>query len=303
MVTLASPVVLDTDLGVDDALALMLAVRAHVPLCGVTAVYGNASLQDTTTNALSVLELLGADLPVYPGASRPLIKESRKAECHGDGGLGGWRAKDLCKPQRESAQSFLRRQCQEQRGVTVVCIGPLTNLAGLVQSEPEIAQMIQRVVIMGGVIGGRGNITPYAEFNAWSDPDAFAIVLGMQTEKILIPANVCRTVVFSRQDFDQIPRTGFGKSIRTIVDSYIRYYEEHSVHGGFRGGVMYDVLAVAYLLNPRLFQSAPMCIEINTTNGAYRGATVCIQGNVPNCLLVDRVDAERVKDLFFHYVQ
>src|SRR4051794_19092711 len=172
------PVIIDCDPGHDDAMALMLAAASpEVELVAVTTVAGNQTLDKVTANAIRVLDVLGADdIPVAAGADRGLIHAAESAsEVHGETGLDG---PDLPPPSREPeplhAVELLAQKLRE-RPLTLIPIGPLTNIALLLATHPELAGRIERVVIMGGAIG-MGNATPSAEFNLWADPEAAARV-------------------------------------------------------------------------------------------------------------------------------
>ena len=180
-----TPVIIDCDPGHDDAMALLLAVASpELEVVAVTTVAGNQTLDKVTANAIRVLDVAEAhDIPVAAGADRALIHPARVAsEVHGETGLDG---PDLPPPSRAPeplhAVELLARKLRE-RPLTLIPIGPLTNIALLLATHPELAQRIERIVVMGGAIG-LGNVTPSAEFNIWADPEAAARVFGSGLER------------------------------------------------------------------------------------------------------------------------
>ena len=173
------PIILDCDPGHDDAIAMVVAAR-HTNLLGITTVAGNAPLESTTHNAIVVRDLLGIDVPVHSGASRPLIAPPRHAGyVHGESGLDG---ADLPPPSgppaSRDAVGFIIDTVRSNDGVWLVPTGPMTNIALALRSAPDIASRIAGISFMGG--GLFGNRTPTAEFNIWADPEAAAIVIGLR---------------------------------------------------------------------------------------------------------------------------
>src|SRR5438874_9422829 len=176
----ANRVIIDTDPGVDDALALLLAMRSpELKIEAITPVAGNVPLELTLPNALRMVEIAGrTDIPVAPGAKAPLMRRLVSAAyAHGENGLGGavFPEPNL-KPVTEPAAEFIRRIVRKYPNeVTLITIGPLTNIATALNADPELAGMIKNLVMMGGSLSG-GNITPAAEFNIYVDPEAARIV-------------------------------------------------------------------------------------------------------------------------------
>lgn len=298
-----APLIIDTDPGVDDFLALLYAFQKNMNVIGITTIFGNAALDQTTVNALTIREILGRDCPIYAGASRPLRHEPVTASAHGSNALGAFALPTLQKKTEQgTAEEFLIQALERYPSLTIACLGPLTNLASVARARPDLFTPSCRCVVLGGVFGERGNISPFAEFNTYNDPLALEILLATRAAVVLIPANVCRKAVFSRDDFDAIPATSALKHNRSIVDAYIGYYEQDETYGGFAGGVMYDVLTIAYLLDPALFRLTPCCVSVDTSNEPTRGRTSI--GNGPaNCLLATDVDGALLKERFFAALQ
>ena len=174
-----TPVIVDTDTASDDAQALALAVRSpRLAVRAVTVVAGNVAFEDQVANALHTLEVAGGDVPVYPGARRPLSKSHDHATgVHGPTGLGRLTADPDTTPADEYAvDAMLERLRAEPGEISVIALGPLTNLAEALRREPALPELVDDVWVMGGANDTRGNVTPAAEFNAWVDPDAARLV-------------------------------------------------------------------------------------------------------------------------------
>lgn len=295
-------IILDTDPGVDDALAILLAERhPAIAMHGITTVYGNSTVAHSTTNALTILELIQSSTKVYQGAHVPLFGSPVLASCHGDNGLGGFSLPTIKKKAESmNAIEYLISQLDSaSEPLTLVCIGPITNLALVLNLRPDLQYKIQEIVILAGVIYEKGNITAVADFNTINDPYALDIVLSLQTKKILIPINVCRKVLFTKRDFDSVQNKSFAKRLKRIIDIYISYYANDTIHGGFSGGVMYDVLAIAYLIDSAMFTTREERIEVETMPSKTFGQTFISLSGKPNTTLVTDVDSTGVKRLFF----
>ena len=288
-------IIIDTDPGVDDALAILFAHFASaLDVAAITTVYGNQTIEKTTRNACALVDLLGAKTPVYRGASRPLGKDALLAECHGDTGLGAYRQSGHLQPgnvvtkvQKQDAVQFLANAISP--GMRIACLGPTTNIALLINLYPEVLRQAESIIIMGGVFDQPGNVSPWAEFNVYNDPEALQQVLAYEgVSKILIPADICREVLMAEEDFIGIKDPTLSKAIQEIVREYVEYYKYDHIHGGFSGGVMYDALVMAYMLWPELFHVEPHHVVVETGNGVSRGATAVDlkRKDKPNCLLV-----------------
>jgi len=288
-------IIIDTDPGVDDALAILFASFApQLRVQAITSVYGNQALPITTRNACAIVDLLGAATRVYPGAAQPLQKKAPRASSHGESGIGehqnrqkGGLKRCPSQPMEERAVSYLTRSLQS--GTSIACLGPLTTIATLARTNPSALDCVETLVIMGGVFDQPGNVTPYAEFNAYCDPDALSEVLNFTTlQKVLIPANVCREVTMDEKDFAYIENVVLRDALRDIIRDYVRYYRKDHIYGGYAGGVMYDVLVIAYLLWPELFSVEPRVVRVDTSDGPTRGMTTvdAVSQEEPNCLLV-----------------
>ena len=297
-------IIIDTDPGVDDALAIMLALKSKkLDVSALTTIYGNSTVENTTRNALTIVEIMRSDSPIYQGASIPLAKSMISAVSQGENGLGGFVLKDLSRSaESENAIEYIIRTLEESASneVVIVCLGPITNLAIVGASRPDLIDKVAKVVILGGSINEPGNITAVAEFNVFNDPDALKQVLSFDCEKVVIPVNVCRKVVFDDDDFLRINDGELAQQIQTIANLYIEYYKTDPEYGGFAGGVMYDLLAVSYLISPSLFEISSAEIGVVTASGDSNGLTYLIGRGDPNCTLAVDANPSGIKDLFFN---
>jgi purine nucleosidase len=298
-----NPLIIDTDPGVDDALAIAFAVKSGLPLIGITTVYGNASVANTTQNALTINQIMGTSCPVFQGAEKPLQNEASRAVVHGDNGLGGFSIPNLSRVKEEkTAEEFLNLTLSGFKGkpLDICCIGPLTNIARLSKSQPDLFDDKKRLIIMGGAVREDGNVTPYAEFNTYNDPYALKEVLNLACPKMLIPLEVCRKVVFTLEDFNNLNDQSMQSSFKKIADFYITSYMNKGTFTGFRGGVMYDLLTIAYMLKPEIFNTEPLALTVDLKRNRYFGRTKRLTSESPNCELAIDVNASKVKELFFN---
>lgn len=275
--TAKPPLVIDTDPGVDDAIALLVAVASpEVELRAVTTVFGNVPLEQTTENALRILELAGAgDVPVIAGAARPLVHEQphRAAHVHGANGLGGVElppARAKAKP--TTVVRFLAQLLYESSSpVTVCAIGPLTNIALLVAAEPQAAARIDRLVIMGGAYSA-GNVSATAEFNVWSDPEAAHRVFGSGLPITMVGLDVTRPTAMDAAAVARIGDSGrVGSAAAAMLAHYLDYYVR--VQGG-PGVVIHDALAVLEAITPGLLGTVDRRVSVDCGHGPGRGTTL-----------------------------
>jgi len=279
-------VVLDTDPGIDDALAILLALASpEVELAAVAVTGGNCSMDDGVRNALSVLALGGRpDLPVCPGVALPLIRPPFTApETHGDRGLGYARLPDSpALPSHEHAVDRIIREIMAAPGeVTLVAIAPLTNVALAVRKEPRIVQAVRQVIIMGGALRADGNTTSLAEFNFFVDPHAAHIVLHSGMPITLLPWDITRDIMLMQADVDQL--TAIESPISHFIADATRFYIEfHQACFGYAGCSINDPAALALTFRPELARTEPIYVDIELTSELTIGKTVI--GYVGNTL-------------------
>jgi inosine-uridine nucleoside N-ribohydrolase len=284
---MATKIVLDTDPGHDDAIALLLALASpEVELLGVTTVAGNQTLDKTTANALKILEYAGrADVPVHVGAPRPIVREQWAAEfVHGRSGLDG---PDLPDPHTEPAPGhavdFLAQQLEEHEGVVLVPVGPLTNIGLLLAKHTGIEQRIARIVLMGGAIA-EGNVTPAAEFNIWADPEAAHRVFTSGVDVTMIGLDVTHKALLFPDVVERLRASGrVGKLVAELYD----FYHAHHVRMyGWEGSPVHDAVAVAHVIRDDLVRTEHRDVVVDIGPEPGRGRTYVDlwkrTGNEPN---------------------
>lgn len=293
-------IIIDTDPGVDDALAIAFAIKASMPIEAITTVYGNSTVKNSNLNTLTILELLKQDIPVYSGAKSSMVGKTILATSHGQDGLGGFRLSTDLSIKDETALDFYKRILSDtpEGEIIIVAIGPTTNIGLLVRDNPELFAKVRQIIIMGGVFGERGNITDYAEFNVYNDPRALDLILKSGHQNItIVPADICRQVTFTKEVFNQIDNQDLAQGLAKISELYIDYYSNDEKYGGFEGGVMYDLLAIAILVDPTLFTLTEAKVKVEIEDDKRYGLTEIVDGE-PNCHVVNAVDVERLKDKY-----
>jgi pyrimidine-specific ribonucleoside hydrolase len=295
------PVIIDCDPGHDDAMALMLAVGSpELEVVAVTTVAGNQTLDRVTANAIRVLDVVDAhDIPIAAGADRGLIHAADTAsDVHGETGLDG---PDLPPPSRAPeplhAIELIARKLREQR-LTLIAIGPLTNIALLLATHPELTGQIERIVLMGGAIGP-GNVTPSAEFNVWADPEAAHRVFSSGVAVTMVGLDVTHRAMLSAERADALRDTGRAGAV--VADLHRFYRQFHERVYGHSDTPVHDALAVAHVIAPDVITIAHLPVEIDVTQGPCRGRTVVDQlgrtGHAPNALVATDVRANAFIDL------
>lgn len=303
-------IILDTDPGVDDAMALLLALRSpELDVVGVTTVFGNSNVAATTRNALNLLDLAHRrDIPVAKGAARPLFIEPHPTAewVHGDDAMGniGWTAVNdpRMATVRESAAQFIVNTVLANPGeVTLVPVGPLTNIALALQLEPAIAAHT-RVVLMGGTVRHPGNVSPVAEANVWNDPHAAHVVFSAEWDVTMAGLDVTETVHLDNADFAELRASG--DPLGVFVTRIAGFYQDFSAkwYGYANGEVdMHDPTAVMYLIAPELFAVERYPIAV-PTEGLAAGATIADRRvkffRTPRVTCLMGVDAARYVSLY-----
>jgi inosine-uridine nucleoside N-ribohydrolase len=286
-----TPVLIDVDTGVDDAVALALALGFEANLIGVSTVAGNVPIDLATRNTLDVLSYLGAaSVPVHRGASRPLVAPYRDAtHVHGENGLGGAQLprSSIAQAATPGPAAIIRAAAMHAGELTVVMLGPLTNLAIALSVRPEIARQISKVVVMGGAFFVDGNVTPHAEFNVFVDPDAADQVFNAGIVDItLIGLDVTHQTALSRNVWARIDAAATG-SAGLLRQLLARTYTERAMDGFF----LHDPLALAVAIHPGLIGAEAHRVSVIAT-GEERGRTIATPSPT-GPLVATSVDAER----------
>lgn len=299
-------IVMDTDPGIDDSLAILLALASpEVALAAVSVTGGNCPLAAGVRNALSVLALAGrADLPVHAGVALPLLRPPFTApETHGDNGLGYARLLDSpAAPADEHAVDMLIREIMAQPGeVTLVALAPLTNVALAIRKEPRIVEAVRDVIIMGGALRCDGNTTPLAEFNFYVDPHAAQIVLASGMPITLMPWDICKDVLLTQADVDRLLATGTPIS-RFVADATRFYMEFHEEYFGYAGCSICDPAALALALDPSLARTEAVNVQVEHASELTIGKSVAdfvrLTGREPNVQAVVEFDSLRFIGMF-----
>ncbi|EKK5270430.1 ribonucleoside hydrolase RihC [Cronobacter dublinensis] len=267
-----TPIILDTDPGIDDAVAIAAALFSpEIDLQLITTVAGNVSVEKTTRNALQLLHFWQADVPVAQGAATPLTRPLRDAaSIHGESGMDGYDfpAHDRQTLNVPAFQAMYERLMASPEPLTLVTIGPLTNIALLLTHYPACTAKINRLVMMGGS-AGRGNFTPNAEFNIAIDPEAAARVFESGIEIVMCGLDVTHQAVLTPDYLAALPalnRTG------RLLHALFSHYRAGSMTTGLR---MHDLCAIAWLLRPELF-TLKRCFVAVETRGDYTAGTTVV---------------------------
>jgi len=283
-----TPLIIDTDPGIDDALALFVAAGSpELQLLGVTTVAGNRPVEITSTNACRLLDLAGCDaVPVFAGCARPIAScEARTNLVHGADGLGGIALDTRRGPVDEHATAFLARTLREQPEGTVVlvAVAPLTNLAMVEILHPGLLRRARQVNIMGGAAFCPGNITPNAEFNFYADPIAAHVVLSSGARIHLFGLDVTSSAVMSEswiRSLADLPNR-CAKSAHAMLEAYAAL-----------DPLLHDACPVAHLVDPSLFSGEPCTVEVDWRPGPTEGRSIA--------WTAERTDSPRSPNVMLH---
>lgn len=303
----ARKIIIDTDPGQDDAVAILLALASpdEIEILGITAVAGNVPLTLTARNARIVCELAGRpDIPVFAGCDRPLARTLVTAEhVHGKTGLDGPQLPEPTMPlQDQHAVSFLIETLRlEPPGTVTLCpLGPLTNIATAFRDAPDIIPRVAEIVLMGGAYFEVGNITPAAEFNIYVDPEAAKLVFDAGVPLVVMPLDVTHKALTTAPHIAGFRAMGthVGEMVAAWTDFFERFDKEKY---GSEGAPLHDPCVIAYLLRPDLFSGRRINVEIEVESPLTRGMTVAdwwgVTDRAPNALFMGDVDADGFFDL------
>ena len=308
------PVFLDVDMGVDDALAIIMALRSpEIELLGISTVFGNVSLDQATRNALQVLELMKRDeVPVYVGASEPLERVRVHAEAvHGKSGLGDAILPDPKMLPMGNALDFLVAEVEARPGeVVVVATGPLTNLALVEKRHPGILGQVRRIVVMGGALVEAGNMTAVSEFNSFADPHALRRLIEAEANMMLVPLDLTHQLGVSAEQVGARLKgraAPIARFLLTAMRAVIAFEKEHYNYAGMH---LHDPAAVAMAIDSSLYQVENFSLDVETSGELTTGQVVVDRR--PLCRAEERegypvdcateIDVERFMQIFFHRV-
>lgn len=297
----ARKIIIDTDPGQDDAVAILLALASpELDVLGLTAVAGNVPLALTEKNARKICELAGRpETRVFAGAVRPLTRPLVTAEhVHGRTGLDGPELPEpTMKLETQHAVDFIVEMLMaEPEGTVTLCpLGPLTNIALAMIREPAIVPRIKEIVLMGGGYFEQGNVTPSAEFNIYVDPQAADVVYRSGAPIVMMPLDVTHKALTTKARIERFRTMGtrVGTATAQLLDFFERFDEEKY---GTDGGPLHDPCVIAYLLKPELFSGRQCNVQIETVSELTMGATVVDWWNITdgprNALVMRDIDAE-----------
>ena len=277
-------VIIDADPGVDDAMAILFALQSPaVEVIGITTVFGNTAIDNATANALTLVDLVGASVPVARGAEHPLVKDLREppAFVHGADGLGEvGLQKPVGKVIEKAAAQFIVDMARQYPGeITLVPVGPLTNIALALGIEPRLPQLIKEVVLMGGAARVEGNVSPVADAYIFGDPHAADIVFKTPWRVTMVGLDVTTRVRMEDDLLERIAKANpkLGEFIWSITRFYKKFYESRGVYGGF---YVHDPSAIAYVIDPGLFETETARVRV-VPEGLAEGQTITAIGTPP----------------------
>lgn len=274
-------IIIDTDPGHDDAMALlMLLASDKVEILAIVTVAGNSTIENTTRNAKYILSLVrerreSGNIPIFSGAEKPLVRDLVVAKVHGASGLEGSGAEllEAQKTQETACDKIIEIVKQNPGEITLLTLGPLTNIAKAFQKEPSLPNMIKRMVIMGGAVSVCGNKSRTAEFNFFVDPEAAKMVFEASIEKVLIPLDACNEIILPKESIEDIKEKA-GDIGETLANMLLPYVDNLKKFDNMNGALMYDPLAAYYLINPDAFKLEDMDIVIETKGEHTFGMSV-----------------------------
>lgn len=298
-------VIIDTDPGHDDALAIMLAVKSGMfKIKAITTVAGNSKIENTTRNARFVLKLLNReDIPIYSGSSKPLKRDLIQAVVHGKNGFDGLNPKNEPGLTYNAVDKIISIIKDSPNKITLITLAPLTNIAKAILKNPKTMFKLKEIVIMGGTIRVPGNENRVAEFNIFVDPEAADIVLRFPVKKTLVPLDACNHVKMNLSDFKKIKNSSLRKPIISIMKPFIKNIFKES---GINAALMYDPLTVYSIINPKVCKKRKYNIIVETKGEITRGMTVAelrkLKSEKPNIMVVEKIPERNFKEDFIKYL-
>lgn len=302
------PVILDVDTGIDDALAIAYAANSpEIRVIGLTTCFGNIPVEMATNNSLMLAELFDYEVPVITGAEKPLKRESFGGYAtlvHGENGLGNVQApyRSARQAKQGHAADFIIDEVRKNPNkITLIMVGPLTNLALAIQKDPEIVSLVDRVVLMGGAVRCPGNVRPKAEANIHADPEAAKYVFHSGIKLAIVGLDVTMKTLLPRtklKDWESLA-TDKSRLFAEMTHFYMDAYE--GFYPGIGGCALHDPLAVGVVVEPSFVKMLPLCVDV-ITEGEDKGQTIEIPDGEPNVDVCLEVDEEAFLEHFLNRI-
>lgn len=273
---MTTPIIFDCDTGIDDSLAIIYGSAHGADFRACTVTHGNVPVHIGTRNTLTILDKVGlTDVPVFSGSARPMAQPLMTAEfVHGEDGLGNTNMPPSTRPHGDLAPLEIVRLAREHPGeLTLVAVGPLTNVGVALLLEPRLPELIKRVVIMGGAVGVPGNASELGEANVWHDPEAAQLVIDAPWDVVFVGLEITMRTALPLEAIQRIADSEHSNGVLAwqILQCYLDVYEKSL---GFRSCVLHDPLAMALALDPDLATYRTISAFVETGHGRTRGALV-----------------------------
>jgi len=293
---------IDCDPGADDVMALLYAMkREELDIRGIITVSGNVPIEKVTYNACGVLKLTGRNIPVCKGSTKPLVKKIFTAsDVHGESGIGPFSLPDGKENLIEMnfIDFYMEKLFESDENTTIIALGPMTNIALLIKVHPEAAAKIERIVFMGGAYND-GNVTPYAEFNAYVDPEAYKILFDTEIKMVMVGLDATHMSLLKLEEIESLElHTEAGKFMKDLLTWYCKNVME--VYG-YEGAHMHDPSAILYVTNPEIFTSFNSTLDISTSDDFTRGKILINnRSQKKNVTVLSSLDNEKFKNVFLN---
>src|SRR3989344_4237123 len=267
-------IIIDTDAGHDDVLAMLLLIKSNLfDIQAITTVAGNSTIDKATRNTRFTTKLVQhEEIPVFSGSAKPLKRKLVTAKVHGKSGLDGAQVEDIKYRLTNNAyKKIIEIVKQNPNKVTILTLGPLTNVARALKEAPEIDTLVKEIIIMGGAINIPGNQNRVAEFNISVDPDAADIVFRSKIKKILVPIDICEDMLVHMSDFNKMKSSVLYEPIAHMMESFLKGIKQSLKVNGL---LIYDAVAAYYLIDKKSFSVTNMDIVVETKGEHTYGMTV-----------------------------